>query len=66
MIEIMTNNELSEEERNSRIAELQEYYIARMQVYYDTLDSALTHNRELYEQDWKWYNELTGYRISAD
>lgn len=66
MIEIMTNNELSEEERNSRIAELQEYYIARMQVYYDTLDSALIHNRELYEQDWKWYNELTGYRISAD
>lgn len=66
MIEIMTNNELTEEERNAKVAELQEYYLARMQVYYDTLDSALEHNRELYTEDWQWYNELTGYRISAD
>ena len=66
ILEIVSDTSLTEEERQAKIEELQQYYLARQQVYYDTLDSALAHNQELYRQDWAEYNRLTGYRISAD
>lgn len=66
VLEVLQNNNLSEEEKQARIEELQRYYLARMQVYHDTLGQALDNNKELYNEDWKEYNRLTGYRISAD
>jgi uncharacterized protein (UPF0297 family) len=58
--------DLSEEDRNSRIQEITDYYSKLLNTQYKTLNSALGNNQKLYEEDWNWYNILIGYRISAD
>lgn len=66
ILETIQNTNLSEKEKQARISELQQYYLQRMQIYYNTLNTALNNNREVYEKDWTAYNQLIGYRISAD
>ena len=56
----------SYEEWREAVDRTQAYYDQKMDFYYSQLDGALTNNRELYENDWQKYHDLTGYKISDD
>lgn len=56
----------SYEEWREAVDRTQAYYDQKMDFYYSQLDGALGNNRELYENDWARYSELTGYKISSD
>lgn len=56
----------SYEEWREAVDRTQTYYDQKMDFYYSQLDGALTNNRELYENDWQKYHDLTGYKISDD
>lgn len=56
----------SYEEWREAVDRTQAYYDEKMNFYYSQLDGALANNRDLYENDWQNYSDLTGYKISAD
>lgn len=56
----------SYEEWREAVDRTQAYYDQKMDFYYSQLDGALGNNRELYENDWQRYHDLTGYKISDD
>jgi hypothetical protein len=54
------------EEYNAKVEEIRQKYLEQIEVRETELNKALTNNQNLYEQDWKAYSSLTGYKISAD
>ena len=57
---------LSPEEYRKELKKLQRYYGDQQNYYYDELQKALSNSDSLYNNEWMAYNNLTGYKISAD
>ena len=66
LAEIKESDFNSYEEWREAVDRTQAYYDKKMDFYYSQLDGALSNNKELYENDWKNYSDLTGYKISKD
>ena len=64
--EIMLDETLSAEERMAKLQEVTAFYQGQMKYYADELTYVLGENQIVYEQDWAKYNELTGYKMSAN
>ncbi len=66
MAEIANDESLSIEERQAKMAEVQQYYQEQMGYYCSELELALGNNKQLYEDDWTKYSEATDYKIAKD
>lgn len=56
----------TEDAYKERIDQIREYYMDQQNYYYDEMAKALGNNKELYENDWLNYSNLTNYKISSD
>ena len=56
----------TEDAYKERIDQIREYYMDQQNYYYDEMAKALSNNKELYENDWLNYSNLTNYKISSD
>ena len=56
----------TEDAYKERIDQIREYYMDQQNYYYDEMAKALDNNKELYENDWLNYSNLTNYKISSD
>lgn len=56
----------SDAEYYAEVSRLQEYYNGQRNYHLDELNKALINNQSTYSQDWTWYSEYSGYKISAD
>jgi hypothetical protein len=57
---------LSDDEKRERIRQTTEYYEQLGYNMNDQLMIAIGKNKELYDKDWKWFNENFDYKISAE
>ena len=64
MYKIANDATLTEDEKEQRMRETQEYYQQLAQIMSDQLGIALDKNSALYRDDWTWFNKYTGYKIS--
>lgn len=66
MQEIANDESLSIEERQAKMAAVQQYYKEQMDYYCSELGLALNNNKTLYEDDWTEYSKATGYKMSSN
>jgi len=57
---------LSDDEKRERIRQTTEYYEQLGYNMNEQLMIAISKNKDLYNDDWKWFNENLGYKISAE
>ena len=50
----------------AEVQRLTDYYTGQRNYNLDELNKGITNNRETYNEDWRSYSDLTGYKISAD
>jgi hypothetical protein len=50
----------------AEVQRLTDYYTGQRNYNLDELDKGITNNKETYNEDWRSYSDLTGYKISAD
>ena len=54
------------EEYTAKLEEIKARYYTKMDFYTSQMNTALTNQHDVYENDWANYSEATGYKISAN
>ena len=64
MLELDPSQFASQEEYMAAIKEIEDFYLAQMNIYSEQLNNVIANNQALWDNDMKWFNEHYGYKIA--